>query len=77
MPGRRVRLKAGVLALDRRQETAKGTYIEAGEILTLKAEPAEGDVLVEVEWRGNALAMFAGDLLAHAETLENGGTPQS
>lgn len=67
MQGRRVRLKAGVLALDRRQEAAKGTYIEAGEILTLQGDPAEGDVLVEVEWRGNALAIFAADLLAHGE----------
>jgi hypothetical protein len=70
MPGRRVQLKAGVLALDRRQETTKGTYIEAGEILTLKAYPAEGDLLVEVEWQGNVLEVFADDLLAHAETLE-------
>lgn len=50
---------------------------EAGEILTLRADPAEDDVLVEVKWRGNVLAAFAADLLAHSETLENGCPPHS
>lgn len=71
MAGRRIRLKAGVLALDRRAEIPQGTYIEAGEILTLRSAQGEGDILVEVEWRGNVLAVFVADLLGQTETLED------
>jgi hypothetical protein len=67
--GQRVKLTAGVLALDRRDGTTRGTYIEAGEIVTVKAVPAGGDLLAEVEWNGRVLAMFTRDLLDHSERL--------
>lgn len=64
---RSVKLKAGVLALARQGRDTKGTYIAAGEIVTVKAGPVEGELLVEVEWNGRALAMFARDLAEHAD----------
>jgi hypothetical protein len=75
MAGQRVRLTAGVLALAPRDGSTQGTYIEAGEIVTVKAAPVDGELLVEVEWNGLVFAMFARDLLEHAEELGDGLPP--
>jgi hypothetical protein len=75
MAGQQVRLKAGVFALSSRAGTTNGTdngtYIKAGEIVTVKAWPVDGQLLVEVEWNGLVVAMFARDLLEHAEDPGN------
>jgi hypothetical protein len=76
MAGKQVKLKAGVLALAPRGGTTQGTYIEAGEIVTVIG-PVEGQLLVEVEWNGLVVAMFTRDLLEHAEELGNDLPPHS
>jgi hypothetical protein len=77
MAGKQVKLKAGVFALAPRGGTTQGTYIEAGEIVTVQAGLVDGQLLVEVEWNGLVVAMFARDLLEHAEELGNDLPPHS
>jgi hypothetical protein len=75
MAGQRLILKAGILALSPGGGTAHGTYIEAGEIVTLKAEPVDGQLLVEAEWNGLVVAIFVRDLLEHAKELGGDSSP--
>jgi hypothetical protein len=73
VPGDRFRLDARLLALERPDGEAKVVYMRPGEIVTVKDQPSDQDVLVDVLWTGRTVMMFRRDLLEHGQRVMNAG----
>jgi hypothetical protein len=71
MIGQRFRLKRTLLAFARPDGYAKGFHLSPGEIVTVKAGPLNGELIVDVEWDGRVVMMFTQDLREHGELIED------
>ena len=67
MIGQSFRIKRSLLALERPDGHAKGFHLPPGEIVTVKAGPLNGELIVDVDWKGRTVMMFTQDLVDHGE----------
>lgn len=65
------RLKTDLLAIRHWTESAtrEGIRIPTGATVTVLEAPVIGEPLVEVDWNGESLLMFADDIALHAEMI--------
>ncbi len=61
MAGKRYRLKTPTLAIVNQSERLS-VMVPSGAIVQVSAGPLDEDRLVDVEWEGKAILMFASDL---------------
>ena len=73
MVGKRYRLNTPALAIVNHEGQRFRTTIPLDDVVHVIAGPLDEDWLLDVEWKGKALTMFADDLREHGELVEGVG----
>jgi hypothetical protein len=73
MVGKRYRLNTPALAIMNHEGQRFRLTVPLGDVIQVLSGPLDEDWLLDVDWKGKALTMFANDLREHGELVEEVG----